>query len=98
MIAGGANSLPARVSAEREAHKRRRIVEQHDHRAFAGRAILVGHVGIKIRAGERRSRIGALARGSGTQPLQKLTDNHSLNTNATRIGPTAHSIRLSAPP
>jgi hypothetical protein len=37
------------------------------------------HIGIKKSAGQRGRGIGALARGSGTQPLQKLTDYHRLH-------------------
>ena len=51
ITAGGAFWLDASTSRERRAHQRRRIVEQHDHRAFGGGAI----VGAKIGDRDRRA-------------------------------------------
>ena len=45
---------------ERAPHQRRGIVEQHDHRAFGGDAVVIGEVGVEVGAGERRGRFGAL--------------------------------------
>ena len=61
---------------ERAAHQRRRIVEQHDHGALGGGPIVVGEIGIEVGARQRAGGFGALAGGSGTQPMQELTDDH----------------------
>ena len=65
---------------ERAAHQRRRIVEQHGHRAFGGETVAVGHVGVEVGAGERAGGFGADAGGGGVQPLQELTNDHGLTT------------------
>ena len=62
---------------ERAAHQRRRIVEQHDHGAFGGGAIVVAQIGIEKGAGQRAGGFGALAGGSGAQPVQELTNDHA---------------------
>ena len=69
---------------ERGAHQRRRIVEQHDQRAFGGGAIVGREIGIEIGARQCAGRIGALGGGRGTQPLQELTNNH-VSTDATMM-------------
>ena len=78
-----------RLLAERErprqrlAHQRRRIVEQHDQRAFGGGAIVGRQIGIEIGARQRGGCLGPLGGARGTQPLQKLTNDH-VSTGATR--------------
>ena len=62
---------------ERAAHQRRRIVEQHDHGAFGGGAIVVAQIGIQKCAGQRAGGFGAITGGSGAQPVQELTDDHA---------------------
>ena len=61
---------------KRRAHQRRRIVEQHDQRAFASRAIIGRQIGIEIGARERCGRFRPLGSAGGTHPLQKLTNDH----------------------
>ena len=68
-------------------HQRRRIVEQHDHRAFGGGEIVGGEIGMEIGARQRGGRFGALARTGGANPLKELTDNHDYR----RDKPTANS-------
>ena len=61
---------------QRLAHQRRRVVEQHDHRAFGGGAVIGRKVGVEIGARQGGRGIGPVTGLSGTDPLQKLTDNH----------------------
>ena len=51
--AAGASRARAERFGERAAHQRRRIVEQHDHRAFGGDAVVLRQIGIEVGAGER---------------------------------------------
>ncbi len=64
---------------KRAPHQRRRIVEQHRHRAFSGGAIIGRQIGMEIGARERGSGIGPLTGRGIAQPLQKLTNNHPTN-------------------
>ncbi len=68
-------------------HQRRRVVEQHDHRAFGGGEIVGGEIGMEIGARQRGGGLGALAGTGGANPLQELTDNHGYR----RDKPTAHT-------
>ena len=61
---------------ERAPHQRRRIVEQHDHGAFGGGAIVVGEIGIQKGARQRAGGFGPIAGGGGAQPMQELTNDH----------------------
>ena len=61
---------------ERDAHQRRRIVEQHDHRAFGGGAIVRRQIGIEIGARERAGGLGALAGRRGSHPLEEVPNDH----------------------
>ena len=61
---------------ERPAHQRRRIVEQHQHRAFGGGEIVGGEIGIKVGARQRAGRFGPLAGRRGAHPLKKMADDH----------------------
>ena len=61
---------------QRAPHQRRRIVEQHDHRAFGGGDIVWRQIGMEVSARERGCGLGPFAGRSVTNPLQKLTDNH----------------------
>ena len=54
----------AKRLGERAAHQRRRVVEQHDHRAFGDGAIVVGQIGIEIGAGQRPGRFRAQPAGA----------------------------------
>ena len=83
MTGGGAIRCDASASRQRVAHQRRRIVEQHDHRAFGGGAIVGGQIGVEIGARQRAGGLGTLAGGRGTDPLQELTNDHG-STDATR--------------
>ena len=76
MTGGGAFALNASASASARAHQRRRIVEQHDHRALGGGAIVGRQIGIEIGARQRAGRFGALAGRRGAHPLQELTNDH----------------------
>ena len=67
---------------ERDAHQRRRIVEQHQQGAFGGGAVVGRKIGVEIGPRQRAGRIGALGRGGGTLPLQELTNDH-VSTDAT---------------
>ena len=69
---------------QRMAHQGRRIVEQHDHGALAGGAIVLAHVRIKVGPRQGRCRIGALGGRSGAHPLKKLTYDHCICTRAAR--------------
>jgi hypothetical protein len=68
---------------ERSAHQRRGIVEQHDHRAFGGGAIVGRQIGMEISPRQRGRGLGAFAGRRITDPLQELTDNHD-STDATK--------------
>ena len=61
---------------ERAPHQRRRIVEQHDHRAFGGGKIVGRQIGMKIGAGERGCGFRPFTGRGAANPLQKLTNNH----------------------
>ena len=61
---------------ERAAHQRRRIVEQHQHRAFGGGEIVGREIGIEIGARQRAGRFGPLAGRRGAHPLEKMADDH----------------------
>ena len=65
---------------ERKADQRRRIVEQQDHRAFGGGAIVRRKIGVEIGAGECAGCFRALRGFRGTDPLQELTNNHDQPT------------------
>jgi hypothetical protein len=67
---------------ERAAHQRRRIVEQHEHRAFGGGAVVGCEVGIEIGARERARRFGPLAGGRRPDPVEELTNDHRHPRNA----------------
>lgn len=62
---------------ERAPHQRRRIVEQHDHRAFGGGEIVGGKIGVQIGARQRGRGFGPVAGRRIADPLQELTDNHA---------------------
>ena len=64
---------------ERLAHQRRGIVEQHDHGAFGGAAIVGAEIGKEIGAGQRARRFGPLAGRRGAHPVEKLADDHCRN-------------------
>jgi len=72
--------------SQRAAHQRRRIVEQHDHRAFGGGEIVGGQIGMEIGARQRGGGFGPFTGRSMTDPLQKLTNNHD-RTDATNAPP-----------
>ena len=72
--------LDAERVGERVAHQRRRIVEQHDHRAFGGDAVVFDQVGVQIGAGERRGGFRAFRGFRGTHPLQKMPYDHDATT------------------
>ena len=76
---------------ERRAHQRRRIVEQHDHRAFGGGAVVGREIGIEIGARQRAGGFGALAGGGRAQPMQELTNDH-VSTGATTGAAARHGI------
>ena len=82
------NHRRRRLVAERQrprqrlAHQRRRIVEQHDQRAFGGGAIIGRQIGIEIGARQRAGCFGALGGARRTEPLQELTNDH-VSTGAT---------------
>ena len=61
---------------ERTPHQRRRIVQQHDHRAFGGGDIVGRQFGIEIGARQRGCGLGPFAGRSVADPLQELTNNH----------------------
>ena len=61
---------------ERAANKRRRIVQQHDHRAFRGGQIISRQIGVKIGARQRRSGFRPLPGRRLAHPLQELTNDH----------------------
>ncbi len=65
---------------ERLPHQRRRIVEQHDHGAFGGAAIVRAEIGKQIGARQRAGRFGPLAGRRGADPVEKLTNNHDRPT------------------
>jgi len=65
---------------ERLTNQRRRVVQQHDHRAFGGRAIIGRQIGMKIGARQSRRGVRALSGGRVAQPLQELTNNHAQPT------------------
>jgi hypothetical protein len=67
---------PRQRFRERLAHQRRRIVEQHDHRALGGGAVLIRQVGIEIGPRQGTGRLGTFAGGGGAHPMQELTDDH----------------------
>ena len=67
---------PRQRLGERPPHQRRGVVEQHDHRALGGGAILVRQIGIEIGPRQGAGRLGALAGGGGANPMEKLTDDH----------------------
>ena len=79
-------------------NQRRRIVEQHGHRAFGGCKIVVGQIGIEIGPCERASGLGPLAGGGITQPKQKLSHDHCLaqHADATMSPPT--DVNTNPPP
>ena len=64
---------------ERVAHQRRRIVEQHDHRAFGGDAVIMREIGIEIGAGERAGCFRTLGGLGRPYPLEKMTNDHVSN-------------------
>ena len=68
---------------QRLAHQRRRIVEQHDERAFGRGAIIGRQIGIEIGARHGAGCLGTLGGTRGTEPLQELTNDH-VSTGATR--------------
>ena len=84
-----------RVLAERQrprqrfAHQRRRIVEQHDQRAFGGGAVIGGEIGIEIGARQCGGGLGTLGGTRRTHPLEKLTNDHA-STDATRCRSGRH--------
>ena len=69
-----------RARRRAQAHQRRGIVEQQDHRAFGGGAIIRREIGVEIGAGQCAGRFRALGGFRGTDPLQELTNNHDQPT------------------
>jgi hypothetical protein len=67
---------PRQRFGERPAHQRRRVVEQHDHRALGGGAIVIRQVGVKIGPRQGTDRFGTLTGRGGARPMQELTDDH----------------------
>jgi hypothetical protein len=61
---------------QRLAHQRRRIVQQHDQRAFGGGAVVGRQFGIEVGARHRSSCVGALRGACRSHPLQELADDH----------------------
>ena len=59
------------------AHQRRGIVEQHQHRALGGRAIIGGKIRVKVSARERAGGVRPHAGRGGTVPLQELPNDHA---------------------
>jgi hypothetical protein len=59
------------------AHQGRRIVEQHDERAFGGDAVVGRKIGNQEGTRQRPGRIGALARRGGAHPLEEMPNDHA---------------------
>ncbi len=75
---------------ERAPHQRRRIVEQHDHRAFGGGQIVGRKIGMQVSARQRGGCFGPVTGRRITDPLQELTDYHDFTDATTnRLASTA---------
>ena len=74
----GGRRIGARTErrGERMAHQRRRIVEQHDHRAFGGDAIIRRQLGVEIGPRQRAGGLGALRGFRRAHPLQEMANDH----------------------
>ena len=84
---------PRQGLRKRAAHQRRKIIEQHDHGAFGGGAIVWAEIGVEIGACQCAGRCGTLAGGSGTDPVQKLTNNHALTPTRQEAIPAQCALR-----
>ena len=101
---GGCRAACRKHLCERAAHQRRHIVEQHDHRAFGGGAIVIGEIGIQIGACQRRGGFGAVGGFRRSHPLQEMTNDHAVTTRLERrerdaapaAGPAGISLRRAA--
>ena len=61
---------------QRPPHQRRRVVEQHQHRAL-GRGEIVGRqIRIEVAAGQRSGRLGALTGRRDADIVEKMADDH----------------------
>ena len=97
ITAAGASRARAERLGERAPHQRRGIVEQHDHRAFGGDAVVVDQFGVEIGAGQRRGGFRALRGFRGAHPLQEMPYDHDATTDKHRpYGPTARSLGRAA--
>ena len=61
---------------QRASHQWRRVIEQHDHRAFGGGEIVGREIGMEIGPRQRGCGFRPIAGRRMTQPLKELPNNH----------------------
>jgi hypothetical protein len=91
---GGRRSLTLCQSLRQgAAHQRRRIVEQHEHGAFCGGAVIQRKRREKVGPRQCGGAIGPLAGRRYTQPLQELANDHEFTYTPYETSPSSRRRR-----